>query len=143
MALGTRAQLINAKQVLLRVTNDTWTFVQVLDVQIGHPEIREPSTSGTQYYYGDHDNSIDFEVLATEPNISKIVALGELNSNSFPTDNTFTVQWTTSTGDILEMTVVGHFAPNIRFHRDLEGAAKANVKLRITTDVTSADVASV
>src|SRR3990167_596848 len=136
--LGSVSDLITASQVKLYVgtTPDLFRFLQVLNVNLGAPEFREPTTNGgAQYYYGDDDATIDFELLGTGTEMSYFLAKRE-RSNGLASSSTWQIVYTSNDGTTATMTVLGTLVPNFSITKPDEGGVKYNGQLRLTANVT-------
>lgn len=141
--LGAVTDLITASQVKLYIgtTPDLFRFLQVLDVNLGAPEFREPTTNGgSQYYYGDDDASINFTLLGTGTEMSYFIAKRE-RSNGLASSSTWQIVYTSNDGSTATMTVMGTLVPNFQITKPEEGGVKYTGTLRLTANVTSASVA--
>lgn len=140
--LGSASDLINASQVKLYVgtTPDLFRYLQILNVNLAAPEFREPTTNGSaQYYYGDDDTTIDFELLGTGTELSYLLAKRE-RSNGLASSSTWTIVYTSNDGSTATMVVSGTLVPNLQISKPDEGGLKYTGTLRIVTNITSASV---
>lgn len=134
--------LINASEVSMKVgsTPDTWTMCQILNIHIGRPESREPTTDGgVQYFYGSHDNWIDYEILASRTEIGRWLDDTGL-SNGLASERNYVLVYTDEGGTAATLTISAVAAPDFNLTRQPEGAAKFSGRLRITEEVSSADI---
>lgn len=140
--LGEVGELINASQVRLHMgtTPDVWRYLQVLNVDLGAPEFKEPTTDGkAQWFYGDDESSVDFEMLVTSPEIKTLIAKRQL-TNGLASSTTWEIVYTDTSGGETTLTVLGTLSPNLSFTKPEEGGVKATGRLRLTANVTSASV---
>lgn len=140
--LGSVSDLITASQVKLYVgtTPDLFRFLQVLNVNLSAPEFREPTTNGSaQYYYGDDDTTVDFELLGTGTEMSYFLAKRE-RSNGLASSSTWTIVYTSNDGTTATMVVSGTLVPNFTISKPEEGGVKYAGTLRLVTNITSASV---
>lgn len=140
--LGAVSDLITASQVKLYVgtTPDLFRFLQILNVNLGAPEYREPSTNGSaQYYYGDDDATVTFDLLGTGTEMSYLLAKRE-RTNGLASSSTWTIVYTNNSGTATTLTVLGTLTPNLQISKPEEGGVKYSGTLRLTNNVTSASV---
>lgn len=134
--------LINASEVSMKVgsTPDTWTMVQILNIHIGRPESREPTTDGgVQYFYGSHDNWIDYEILASRTEIGRWLDDTGL-SNGLASERNYPIVYKDEAGTEATLTITATAAPDFNISRPTEGGVKFSGRLRITEEVSSADI---
>jgi len=142
MAIGEFAELVNAQNLKLGLTDATLTnrYIQLqeLEFHLGRPESREPTTDGgVVYFYGKGDHYFDATLLLTTPEISTFNAMTVLNANGALPSNTFTIlAQPRGGGSDITITVTAEL-PDFTISKPVEGGVLFRVRFRITTDTIS------
>ena len=133
--IGEITELINAQNLKLQLSTDTYVMLQELDLHIGRPEAREPTTDGgVIYYYGKGEHYFDTTILATTPEIGSFNTLTELNSNGNLDEKTFTIVATPRGGTPTSTITVKAVVPEFNVIKPVEGGVLFRVRFRITED---------
>ena len=136
--IGEITELINAQNLQLDVGNDRYIMLQELDLHLGRPEAREPTTDGgVQYYYGKGDHYFDATILATTPEISSLNALTQLNANGNMTSTQFKIISTPRGGGANSTITVNAVLPDFNISKPVEGGVIFRVRFRITDDTVT------
>lgn len=143
--LGATAKLINAKEVGLLITNgsnnDVYLKFQESIIQMGHPEFREETTDGVDYFYGSGDNFIEFVVLGSSDIISDLVNYIELDANGYYTPKIWKIKFTPQDGSTAKtLSVIGTLAPQLRVEKPVAGVIKYRGRIRITQEIANSDI---
>ncbi len=132
--IGEIAELVNAQNLVLDVGSNRYIMLQELDLHIGRPEAREPTTDGSvQYFYGKGDHYFDATLLLTTPEISDFNNLTELDSFGDLTTTQFKIIATAREGDTSTITV-NAVLPDFNVVKPVEGGVIFRVRFRITDD---------
>ena len=68
--IGAITELVNNEKLLLKTGNDTFILMQDCKLNLDRPISREvTSGGGVVYFYGAGDNSIDFTLLCSTPEL--------------------------------------------------------------------------
>lgn len=136
--LGEIAELVNAQNLKLDVGADRYIMLQDLDLHLGRPEAREPTTDGSvQYFYGKGDHYFDATLLLTTPEISIFNALTQLDSNGDLTTTTFTILAEPRGGGSDVEIEVNAVLPDFNISKPVEGGVLFRVRFRITDDTVT------
>ena len=134
--IGEIKDLINAQNLKLEVGPDTYIMLQELDLHLGRPEAREPTTDGgVQYYYGKGDHYFDATLLATTAEIGSLNTLTELDSNGALKTTAFKIVATPRDSATATSTItVNAVLPEFNLIKPVEGGVLFRVRFRITDD---------
>ena len=133
--IGEFAELVNAQNLKLDVGNDRYIMLQELDLHIGRPEAREPTTDGgVIYYFGKGDHYFDATLLLTTPEISSFNALTELDANGDLPDTIFKIIAEPRGGGANVTITVTAQLPDFNITKPVEGGVIFRVRFRIITD---------
>lgn len=134
--IGEIKELINAQNLKLEVGPDTYIMLQELDLHLGRPEAREPTTDGgVQYYYGKGDHYFDATLLATTAEIGSLNTLTELDSNGALKTTAFKIVATPRDSATATSTItVNAVLPEFNLIKPVEGGVLFRVRFRITDD---------
>lgn len=135
--IGEIAELVNAQNLVLDVGNDRYIMLQELDLHLGRPEAREPTTDGSvQYFYGKGDHYFDATLLLTTPEINSFNLLTNLNSFGDLTTTQFKIMATAREGNTSTITV-NAVLPDFNIVKPVEGGVIFRVRFRITDDTVT------
>ena len=136
--LGETAELVNAQNLKLDVGNDRYIQLQELDLHIGRPESREPTTDGgVQYFYGKGDHFFNATLLLTTPEISTFNALTVLNGDGDLTTTAFKIIAEPRGGGSNVTITVNAVLPDFNIVKPVEGGVLFRVRFRITDDTVT------
>ncbi|MCZ6583235.1 MAG: hypothetical protein O6761_08745 [Thaumarchaeota archaeon] len=136
--IGAEAELVNAQNLKLDVGSDRYVMLQELDLHIGRPEAREPTTDGgVIYFYGKGDHYFDATILLTTPEITTFNALTELNANGNLTSTTFKIVAEPRGGGTDNVITVVAVLPDFNVIKPVEGGVLFRVRFRITGDTVT------
>ena len=113
-------------------------MLQELDLHIGRPEAREPTTDGgIIYYFGKGDHYFDATLLLTTPEISSFNLLTVLDSNGdLPTTEFKIIAEPRGGGSDITVTVDAQL-PDFNIVKPVEGGVVFRVRFRIITDTVT------
>lgn len=133
--LGEFAELVNAQNLKLDVGSNRYVMLQELDLHIGRPEAREPTTDGgIIYYFGKGDHYFDATLLLTTPEISSFNDFTVLDSNGdLPTTIFKIIAEPRGGGSDITITVSAQL-PDFNIIKPVEGGVIFRVRFRIITD---------
>lgn len=133
--LGEPAELVNAQNLKLDVGNDRYIMLQELDLHLGRPEAREPTTDGgIQYFYGKGDHFFNATLLLTTPEISTFNALTVLDADGDLTSTAFKIIAQPRGGGSDVTITVNAVLPDFNIVKPVEGGVLFRVRFRITDD---------
>ncbi len=134
--LGEVAELVNAQNLKLEVGNDRYIMLQELELHIGRPEAREPTTDGgVQYFFGKGDHYFDATLLLTTPEVASFNALTELNATGDLTSTAFKIIATGRGPSANSSTItVNAVLPDFNVSKPVEGGVLFRMRFRITDD---------
>ncbi len=133
--IGEIGELVNAQNLKLEVGANRYIMLQELDLHLGRPEAREPTTDGgVQYFFGKGDHFFNATLLLTTPEISTFNALTELDVNGDLTSTAFKIiaQPRGGGGDIT--ITVNAVLPDFNIVKPVEGGVLFRIRFRITDD---------
>ena len=133
--LGEVAELVNAQNLKLDVGADRYIMLQELDLHLGRPEAREPTTDGgIQYFFGKGDHFFNATLLLTTPEISIFNALTVLDANGDLTSTAFKIIAEPRGGGADVTITVNAVLPDFNIVKPVEGGVLFRVRFRITDD---------
>jgi len=133
--LGEVAELVNAQNLKLDVGSDRYIMLQELDLHLGRPEAREPTTDGgVQYFFGKGDHFFNATLLLTTPEISSFNALTVLDANGDLTSTAFKIIAEPRGGGANVTITVNAVLPDFNIVKPVEGGVLFRVRFRITDD---------
>jgi len=136
--IGEIAELVNAQNLKLEVGANRYIMLQELDLHLGRPEAREPTTDGgVQYFYGKGDHYFDTTLLLTTPEISTFNALTELDANGDLTSTAFKIVSTPRGGGATATVTVNAVLPDFNIVKPVEGGVIFRIRFRITDDTVT------
>jgi len=143
--IGGIAEIVNAEKLLLMTGSDTWILMQDCRLNIDRPISRQTTSGGGAiYFFGAGDNSIDFTLLCSTPELASTSGVtnliyqtnrdattGALPSQSYKIRAT---NITGSTNDEATLTATGTL-PHLEVQR-LEGVGGVVItgRIQLTTD---------
>lgn len=135
-AIGERDEVINASQTFLRLSGDTYITLQNLEVVGNRLETREDVATGPIYFYSQHDNYMEGELLLTGPEVSTYMDLLDV-TGGFLQSNNYDVVYSPRTGADRTIAVTA-LAPSVRYPKPALGATKVRIRFRILTELAGA-----
>ena len=133
--LGEVAELVNAQNLKLDVGSDRYIMLQELDLHLGRPEAREPTTDGgVQYFFGKGDHFFNATLLLTTPEITIFNALTVLDANGDLTSTAFKIIAEPRGGGANVTITVNAVLPDFNIVKPVEGGVLFRVRFRITDD---------
>lgn len=133
--IGEIAELVNAQNLKLDVGSDRYIMLQELDLHLGRPEAREPTTDGgVQYFFGKGDHFFNATLLLTTPEITTFNALTELDANGDLTSTAFKIIAEPRGGGANITITVNAVLPDFNIVKPVEGGVLFRVRFRITDD---------
>ncbi len=136
--LGEVAELVNAQNLKLDVGNDRYIMLQELDLHLGRPEAREPTTDGgVQYFFGKGDHFFNSTLLLTTPEITTFNALTVLDANGDLTSTAFKIIAEPRGGGSNVTITVNAVLPDFNIVKPVEGGVLFRVRFRITDDTVT------
>ena len=142
--IGAITELVNNEKLLLKTGNDTFILMQDCKLNLDRPISREvTSGSGVVYFFGSGDNSIDFTLLCSTPELEDSSGAGNLvyqtqrNSNGALPENTYKIVATDVSGNSKTISATGTI-PSLSVTR-LSGVGGVQIsgRIQITTDSVS------
>ena len=90
--LGEIGEIVNSSETTLVIGSDTHIMLQDLNIHIGRPEFRDPTTdAGALYTYGKGDHWMTFTLLATTPELDTLAAKNDIDSDGDMTSTSWTI----------------------------------------------------
>jgi len=133
--LGEIAEIVVAHECRLVVGSDTHIMLQELNIHIGRPEFRDPTTdAGAIYTYGKGDHWMTFTLLATTPELDTLTAKNDIDSNGDMPSTAWTIVAVDKSGtNTATFTCTGVLNP-IDIRKAAEGKLFMDCFVRITPD---------
>lgn len=133
--LGEFLELVNAQNLKLEVGADRYIQLQDLNLHVGRPESREPTTDGgVIYFYGKGDHTFDCVILATTPEISTWNALTELDGDGDLTTTAYKIVASPRGGGASVTITVNAVLFDYNLEKPTEGGVLFRLRFRITDD---------
>ena len=133
--IGAISELVNAQNLKLQLGSDRYIMLQELELHLGRPEAREPTTDGgVQYFYGKGDHYFDATLLLTTPEISTFNAFTELDANGDMPTNSYNIIATPRSGSPVSTVTVNAVVPDFNVVKPVEGGTIFRLRFRITDD---------
>ena len=133
--IGEIAELVNAQNLKLDVGANRYIMLQELDLHLGRPEAREPTTDGgVQYFFGKGDHFFNATLLLTTPEITTFNALTVLDANGDLTTTAFKIIAQPRGGGSDVTITVNAVLPDFNIVKPVEGGVLFRVRFRITDD---------
>ncbi len=135
--IGEITEIVNAAEANLVVGGNTYILLQDLNIHIGRPEFRDPSTGGGAVYtYGKGEHHMTFTLQATTPELDSLAALNDIDSNGAMTPTSWTIVATDVSGAAKTFTCTGILNP-IDIRKAAEGKVFIDCFVRITPDTVA------
>ncbi len=135
-SLGALGEIINASEVKLTENSnaDIYIMLQDINLHIGRPEFRDPSTgAGAVYTYGKGDHWLTATMIATTPELDTLDALNDQDANGALTSNDWGLDFTDVSGAGKRATIPGFLNP-LDIRKAAEGKVFVDIFIRITTE---------
>ena len=145
MAIGTITELVNNEKLLLQAGTDTFVLMQDCRFNIDRPISRQTTSgSGVVYFFGSGDNSIDFTLLLSTPEMeddtstaNALIGLTKRLTNGNLYEVTWHIKATDISGATKTIEAVG-VLPHLEVQRMAGvGGVVFNGRIQITTDSVS------
>ena len=142
--LGTVTELVNNEKLLLKTGNDTFILMQDCKLNLARPISREvTSGGGVVYFYGAGDNSIDFTLLCSTPELeddsgaSNLIFQTKRDANGALPENTYKIVATDVSGSSKTISATGTI-PHLEVQR-LSGVGGVAIvgRIQITGDTVT------
>ena len=140
--LGSVATIINASECILRDNGsaDTYVLLQDINLHVGRPEFRDPSTgAGAVYSYGKGEHHLTGTIMATPTEIDIFFALNDIGTDGQLTSNDWEIVAKDVSGTATQLDCPGFLNP-IDMRKGPEGKVFLDIFIRITTDIVVASV---
>lgn len=139
--LGEFAELVNSQNLKLEVGSNRYIHLQELNIHMGRPENREPTTDGgVIYYYGKGDHTFDCVILLTTPEIGIFNTLTELSASGAMTETNFKIV-STPRGGGANITFGGASGfPAVLYDYNIEKPTEGGVLFRLRFRITSDEI---
>ena len=139
--IGAITELVNNEKLLLKTGNDTFILMQDCKLNLDRPISREvTSGGGVVYFYGAGDNSIDFTLLCSTPELeddsgaSNLIFQTKRDANGALPENTYKIVATDVSGSSKTISATGTI-PHLEVQR-LSGVGGVAIvgRIQITGD---------
>jgi len=132
--IGEKTEIINASELTLQVGDDTYIMLTNLQMHVGRPEDRTPTTdAGALYTYGKGDNWFTATLVLTQPEAGSLNTLTQIDGDGDMTSRDWKI-----VGTALDSTTVTYAATGVLRDYDIrktpEGTVEIDIFVRITTD---------
>ena len=132
--LGEIGEIVNSSETTLVVGSDTYIMLQDLNIHIGRPEFRDPTTdAGALYTYGKGDHWMTFTLLATTPELDTLAAKNDIDSDGDMPSTAWTIVAKNVSAASKTFTCTG-ILRNIDIRKAPEGKLFVDCDVRITPD---------
>jgi hypothetical protein len=139
-AIGTITEIVNNENLLLKLGGDTFMLMQDCRFNLDRPISRQTTSGGgVVYFFGSGDNSIDFTLLLSTPEMEDsgatgLIGLTERNANGKLTDMAITIVATNVSGASKTITATG-VIPHLEIQRLAGvGGIVFNGRIQLTGD---------
>ena len=139
-AIGTITEIVNNENLLLKLGGDTFMLMQDCRFNLDRPISRQTTSGGgVVYFFGSGDNSIDFTLLLSTPEMEDsgatgLIGLTERNANGKLTDMAITIVATNVSGASKTITATG-VIPHLEIQRLAGvGGIVFNDRIQLTGD---------
>ena len=96
--IGEIDEIINNEKITLKVGSDTYILLQDITLNVDRPIRRETTSGGgVVYFYGSGNNSFNFTLLASTPEIDSLNTLSKRNATTGALTST---AWEIVSGDV-------------------------------------------
>ena len=142
--IGAITELVNNEKLLLKTGNDTFILMQDCKLNLDRPISREvTSGGGVVYFYGAGDNSIDFTLLCSTPELeddsgaSNLIFQTKRDANGALPENTYKIVATDVSGSSKTISATGTI-PHLDVQR-LSGVGGVAIvgRIQITGDTVT------
>ena len=142
--IGAITELVNNEKLLLKTGNDTFILMQDCKLNLDRPISREvTSGGGVVYFYGAGDNSIDFTLLCSTPELeddsgaSNLIFQTKRDANGALPENTYKIVETDVSGSSKTISATGTI-PHLEVQR-LSGVGGVAIvgRIQITGDTVT------
>ena len=140
MAIGAIDEIVNNENLLLQAGSDTFILMQDCRFNLDRPISRQTTSGGgVVYFFGSGDNSIDFTLLLSTPEMEDsgatgLIGLTERNANGKLTDMAITIVATNVSGASKTITATG-VIPHLEIQRLAGvGGIVFNGRIQLTGD---------
>jgi hypothetical protein len=141
--IGAITELVNNEKLLLKTGNDTFIMMQDCKLNLDRPIAREvTSGAGVVYFFGAGDNSIDFTLLLTTPeldgdDINDLIFQSQRDSNGKLPEQTYKIVATNVSGSSKTISATGTL-PHLEIQR-LAGVGGVQLvgRIQLTSDSVS------
>ena len=142
--IGAITELVNNEKLLLKTGNDTFILMQDCKLNLDRPISREvTSGGGVVYFYGAGDNSIDFTLLCSTPELeddsgaSNLIFQTKRDANGALPENTYKIVATDVSGSSKTISATGTI-PHLEVQRPSGVGGVAIVgRIQITGDTVT------
>lgn len=132
--IGEIGEIVNSSETTLVVGGNTYIMLQDLNIHIGRPEFRDPTTdAGALYTYGKGDHWMTFTLLATTPELDTLAALNDIDSDGDMSSTAWTIVAKNVSAASKTFTCTGILNP-IDIRKAPEGKLFVDCFVRITPD---------
>ena len=142
-AIGTITEIVNNEKLLLKLDGNTFVLMQDCRFNLDRPISRQTTSGGgVVYFFGSGDNSIDFTLLLSTPEMEDsgttgLIGLTERNANGALTDMAITIVATDVNGDDKTITATG-VLPHLEVQRMAGiGGVVFNGRIQLTGDTVT------
>ena len=142
-AIGTITEIVNNEKLLLKLGGDTFVLMQDCRFNLDRPISRQTTSGGgVVYFFGSGDNSIDFTLLLSTPEMEDsgttgLIGLTQRNANGALTDMAITIVATDVNGDDKTITATG-VLPHLEVQRMAGiGGVVFNGRIQLTGDTVT------
>jgi len=139
-AIGTITEIVNNENLLLKLGGDTFMLMQDCRFNLDRPISRQTTSGGgVVYFFGSGDNSIDFTLLLSTPEMEDsgatgLIGLTERDANGKLTDMAITIVATNVSGASKTITATG-VIPHLEIQRLAGvGGVVFNGRIQLTGD---------
>jgi len=142
-AIGTITEIVNNEKLLLKLGGNTFVLMQDCRFNLDRPISRQTTSGGgVVYFFGSGDNSIDFTLLLSTPEMEDsgttgLIGLTQRNANGALTDMAITIVATDVNGDDKTITATG-VLPHLEVQRMAGiGGVVFNGRIQLTGDTVT------
>ena len=142
--IGEIDEIVNNENLLLKLGGDTFILMQDCRFNLDRPISRQTTSGGgVVYFFGSGDNSIDFTLLLSTPEMEDsgatgLIGLTKRDANGALTDMAITIVATNVDGDTAKTITATGVLPHLEIQRMAGvGGVVFNGRIQLTSDTVS------
>lgn len=135
--IGEITEIVNASELKLMVSTDTYILLKDLEIQVGRTESRDVTTDGGPLYsYGAGDNFFTCTLVASTPEIDSLNTLTQIDANGAMTSTAWLIVANNVSGASKTFAATGVLR-DYRVRKPAEGKLEIDIFVRIEGDTVT------